>query len=440
MAAPNKAAQDAEALARTQSGIEPGETAQALDVVDADSAPAIEPGATPRPAADPAPAETPPPRSAFDAKRDAIVARFRTDRGLEADGQRDDITEFTRSGMPPEFAEPGVVEPPEPPAPAADIEAEPAAPAGDAPQRFKVKVRGEIRELTQEELIANAQIALGAENYLDEAKGKLKEVDSLLQRTRNQAPHPGQDGVHPAAPNRAQTTEPADDNAGDSQHPENAAHKLIELLQFGDPNDAGKALEDTISERVNIGVEAALVKQRLEDEGARTNKVVKDFEGKYPELAVDMRARAVIETDVVAAQIEDIKALGVDPATIRQDGLPPTPGDIAVAHRWYRAKGYQVRSPEVLLQSATDDFLKWKGDTAKPTQQTPAAPATPTNPRVEVTVDRTVRRAAIPQQPSRTVTPRPASPSPSPAQPRDRSDIISAMRQTRNQPRGRITA
>jgi hypothetical protein len=107
-----------------------------------------------------------------------------------------------------------------------------------------------------------------------------------------------------------------------------------------------------------------------------------------------------------------------------------------VAHRWYRAEGFQVRTPADLLERATGDFLEWRGVKKK---DEPVDPATPkAAPRIEVTVERTQRRQTIPQQPDRAVAARtPAQPTP-PVSEADRSAIVQEMLRRRNLPRGRV--
>lgn len=436
--AASKAEQDAEARARSEAGIDPGETAGALDVIDDGAR-----GAPPDPAArqtapegEHAAKPAPPAKSAFDQRRADIVARFRTSRTEEAEAARDDISDFARSGMPPEF------EPPAPPVePAAEPAADPAAPLEDPPasQTYKVKVRGQEIEMSQEDLIAHAQKSLAGDSYLEEGKSKLKEVDALLRETRDKASRAGQDGAHHAAPQSAQPAEPASPDGADPQHPEDPIAKLIETIQFGDPAEARELLQNTIEGVANKAVATNLESQRMQDEGARAMKVLTDFEGQHPEIAKDKRARAAIESDVFDLQVEDIAALGVDPAKLRPDGQPPTSGDVALAHRWYRAKGFKVRTPQELLETATKNFMDWKGVKQDPKpDQTPADPASKAAPRVDLTVDRTARRQAIPQQPSRTVAPKPdAQQAP---QARDRSDIVRSMAAKRNEPRGRVVA
>lgn len=440
MAAPSKAAQDAEGNARAEAGIQPGDNTQALDVVDADGAAGGDEAAraAPAPAAEPAERTAPPVRSEFNSRRDEIAKRFRADRTTEAAEQADDISDFARSGLPPEFAAPPInLEPAQAEqgeqaegADAGADESQQAAP----PQKVKIKVRGQELEVPLEDVLAKAQIAYAADDYLDEAKSKLDEVNNLLRSTKEQAPRPGQQGQHQAPQNGANPQpSPATDPA--AEHPGDEIDKLIETLQFGDPTEAKALLKNTISGEAGKAVSQELQSQRLRDEGTRAAKVLKDFEEAHPEIANDKRARAAIESDILDLQVEDIKALGIDPDKLRPDGNPPTPGDIAVAHRWYRANGFQVRSPQEMLETATKEFLNWKGVAG----DKPAGTAPRAAPRVDVTVDRTARRQAIPQQPSRSAAPQPATPA-APAQPRDRSEIVRAEMARRNLARGRVVA
>jgi len=438
--ADSKAAQDAEARARAESGNDPALNAAAVDVVD-DGARG-DPGSNqpPRQAGDPEQRQPPSVRAKFDDKRAEIINRFRGHRDQQQQEDRDEVSDFARSGLPPEWGQDQQQDQQE----EIDQDAQGAVDTAgqqqepSPPPKIKLKVRGEEKEYSLDEVIANAQKALAADNYLDEAKGKLKEIDDLLRSTRDRAPRPGQNGEHPAVQNGAQPTDPQQGPNGDQpQHPEDKIAKLIETLQFGDPEEAKSLLRNTIAETANEVVEQSLQSQRLSDEGARAAKVLKDFEDQHPEIAKDKRARAAIEADVLDLQIEDIKALGIDPDRIRPDGQPPTPGDIALAHRWYRSKGFQVRSPQQMLETASKNFLEWKG--VKTPEPNPADPGNKAPPRVEVTVDRAARRQAIPQQPSLSGA-KPRAPAQAPAQPRDRSSIVQDMMANRNKPRGRIVA
>lgn len=430
----SKADQEAEGAAREVQNrthhIDPADMAEAVhgdhsgDAVERGgqdgAAPAAGKEATERP--------LPPVRGAFEDKRAAIVARFRTDRTTEAAEQADEISDFTRSGMPPEFApvldksddgNADTGEQAEGVAPAA------RAPAADVPRMVKVKVNGVEKEISLEDAIAKAQVALASEDILGEAKALRDEMRNMARRPADQAGHhAGEQSGHHARTDGAQPGQPTDREAPLDQ--EDAYGKLVETIQFGDPADARNMLEKVVGQAASQQVKSALLEDRLKDEGARTQKVLTEFESQHPEIASDEDARAVIERRVTRLQLEDIKALGVDPAQLEVS--------VADAHRYYRAQGYKVRTPHDMLEKAVDEFVTWKGGAkAKQTVETVKG-----EPRIEVTVDRTTRRQAIQQQPSRTVVPKQAATGA--AQPRDRSDIVASVVAARQRPRGKVVA
>lgn len=444
MAVPSKAAQEAESRARAEAGVEPALNAGAVEGSEIDGSPG-DPGGQ-RPARQPGTEEPPRPspvvKSSFDTKRADIISRFRTKRDEDkANEQTDEISDFTRAGAPPEVLDESATAPAE-----GEVEDEGEAPepvvAAEAPKTVKLKVHGREVEMTLEDALNKAQIALASENILDDAKAKHKELEALLLDARTKVARVDRPAQHQdRQPNTPQPTDEQPDPA-DPEHHEDPIAKLVETLQFGDPNEAGTQLRNTIASHVSQGVEQALSSQRLKDEGARAAKVLIDFEGQHPEIAKDKKARAAIESDVLDLQVEDITALGVNLNQIRPDGFDPTPGDIALAHRWYRAQGFTVRSPETMLETATKNFLDWKGIKSPNPADPPPPPATTekTAPRVEVTVDRTARRQAIQQQPSQSGA-KPRTPAQAqPPAPRDRSSIVQDMVARRNQPRGRIVA
>ena len=439
MPVPSKAEQVAEAQGRAEGGVQPGENA-AVETINSDAPVADAPAAPNAAAADAAPAAAPlpPVKGQYDDKRSDIVSRFRESRVAEAEAERDDISDFARSGMPPEFsAEPAA----DAPAPA-DAETPIPEEIPAAPHKYKVTVRGKELELTQEELIANAQIALASDGYLDEAKKRLQSVAQLEEQVRNNAQRAGQNGAHQPAQNGAQPTGQPAPAADVPPHQENDVDQMIQAIQFGDPADARTRFQHTLATEVAKAtaqaVPQALQAQRFKDEGARSMKVLADFKEKHADLASDPMAEAAIERKVLDLQVEDLRAIGIDPKLIQTPGgRDVTPGDIAMAHRYYRVEGFGVRKPEELLQKATDDFVAWRG--TKPTPTPPADPAKPGQAKVDVTVDRSVRRAAIPQQPSRTVAPRQDQRA-QPAQPRDRSSVVLAEQNRRNLARGKPAA
>jgi hypothetical protein len=425
---PSQAAQAAEATARLtdKNAPFPGERAEALDVSGGD-APA--PLRTPDQQTPPQERPPPPARSRADEMRNEITKRFREGRQTITAEQTDQLSDFIQNPVPPEMVE-ATQEQPEPPAAPAPIAEK---------QMVRIKVRGEERDVSLEEALAMAQKSYAAEDYLDEAKSRLKSVEQLEVDMRNRAQrvapadtHPvGQNGQHPDGSN----AQPGQDStAATPQHPE-TMQSFLDAVRYGeDPEEAERLLNERIATTADRLVQQRLIDQRLADEGARAGKVLKDFIEKHPELAKDKKARAVIEVTTLELQEEDLKAIGLDPNKLRPDGQPSTPGDIATAHRYYRAMGMQVRSPEQLLGKAIEEATAWRGvkGEPKPADNTPS-PAQPT--RVEVSVERQERRQSVQPQPSRTQTPAPVPP---PAAPRDRSAIIEQMKAQRAHMRGTV--
>lgn len=363
--------------------------------------------------------------------RDEIAKSFREHRNQQVDDDADEINRFTRSGMPPELLalEDAVLEPTEE-EPVENLEDDPLVEPTEEepPQKRKLIIRGKELEVTEEELIALAQKAAAADDYLDEAKRKLKEVDELMKPLK--AGREGQTQTQ-TGQNNTQQTGQVDQTQTEDAHSVDPFRKLVEAIQFGDLEDAAKQFQTVVSTRTSqedtrkIAAEQ-LEQERMRNEAIRSQKILKDFEGQHPDLAKDENALAVMRARLIQLQRDDLKGLGLDEAQIPQAG-----DEIANWHMWYRQKGHSVRDVDVLLKTARDDFMSWKGVKEQPADPAKAAP------RVEVTVDRQQRRAAIQQQPSRTVAPKPdAITQPTPQ--RDRSSIVQDMINERGRPRQKV--
>jgi hypothetical protein len=358
-----------------------------------------------------------------DRLRDEIVASFRQNRQREVEENDDtaELTKFTRSGMPPELE---ALEEPE--APVEELETQPGDIESNdqvpAPKR-KLVVRGKEIEVTEEEFLALAQKAAAADDYLDETKRKLKEADELLRSVKSQAGRDSQNPEHNGGQTNAQD--------GEGQPPAEGEHhvdpfaKLVETIQFGDPGEAAKSFEQILTIKAQQMTTKQLEEERMRNEAIRSQKILKDFEAQHSDLANDPYAVAAMRTRLVELQTSDLRSLGLDEAQI-----PKNPDEIAQWHMWYRQKGHGVRDVDVLLKTARDDFMKWKGVVEKPAVKNGA-------PRVEVQVDRQQRRAAIQQQPSRSVAPKPDSVT-QPAPKTDRSSVVQNMIAARSRPRGRV--
>lgn len=366
-------------------------------------------------------------------KRDAIAARFKTGRGTNNEAAEDaaEILAFANQGLPPGMTEKPVV--------AAEEEAElPADREEEIPEqpvaKRKLNVRGREVELTEDELVAAAQRGLAGDSYFeegrrtaDEAKAALERVNVLLRDAPKGNRTPA--GEHPAG-EEAETPE-----RGSAEHPElDPFVETVRLISYEDPEKAAASLRDLVRGEVQTASKQsatdAVEHERQRDELARNRKTLDAFKSDHADIANDPLAVTVVKTKVAEKQHEDLVAIGYDPAVL------PRPDDLQEIGRWHlfaRSKGFKVRSVETLLDEGTKDYQAWKGGGENDVVVEPPKG----KPRVEVRLDRSERRANIPQQPSRAATPRPDADTP---QPKNRSDVVAAMARTRNLARGRITA
>jgi hypothetical protein len=321
------------------------------------------------------------------------------------------------------------------PEPEPEPEPEPAPdPVHDAPvKRTKVIVRGREMELTDEELLAHAQKALAADDYLGEAKNKLNEVNELLRTTKTRA-QPASTPPHTPAPQAGEEDEQEVPTEAAPEHqgkPKSPLSRVVELLQFGDPDEAAAELDREIDTRATTRSHQALQRERLRNETVRSARVLQDFADQNPELANDGYASAAMEKRLFELQREDLvklaKSFGKDESVV-----PTNPAQIAQYHLYYRTENHPVRDVPALLKQTKDDYIQWRGKGKSADEPAPKEGA----PRVEVVVDRTARRTNIQQQPSRTVAPKPDAQAP--AAPRDRSSVVQSMIAARAKPRGKV--
>ena len=301
----------------------------------------------------------------------------------------------------------------------AEIEAEPEAkPAVDpAPKTHKIKVRGEIRELTNDEFIEYAQRGAAAESYLTEAREALEQAEAIKRAARQREEQPRQ---HPGE--REPRDEDHDDEPG--KHP---LRDVIDKIQFGEADEAADLLEKTINDRA-----AAMVRQTqastteelaIRTEHDNSRKAYTSYAAEHPDLAADQNAHKMISSMMIDEYRKDLRDMGM-----REDELPRTDNEVADLHLFMRAEklklqnGQQsrlrpelaskVRTFDQSLKAASTQFQEWRG--VKPT--TPATRQPPPTTRradgsVSVSVDRSTRRAAIPTtNPTRSTAPRALAP------------------------------
>lgn len=307
-------------------------------------------------------------------------------------------------------------ETPEPEPPAA-AEAAPTpeghpqgAPSDSKPRTVKLVVRREEREVDEAELTRLAQIGAANESYLGEARNILEEA----KRVASSRPHPGD-----TAPAKAAET-PA--NPDDQSHPTDPFEDAADKIQFGEKSEVAKALRDTTMSAATTAARRVALEDRFNGDLRLSTREYNEFAAANADLLKDPITEAGLERLFQNGLREDLIKVGV-PA----EKIPRNPDDLINAHRVLRIQGEPVRGTKDILAASKTTFESWKGGTPAPTPQ----PAT----QVVVQVNRDVRRASIPQQPSRAAAPPQAS-APAPSAASTRSGAVSNMRRAR----GLITA
>lgn len=347
--------------------------------------PTIDEGA-PEPELAPEPKETPP--AAVSKKEDDAPADLRAAR-LEA------LAATAHQNRQEESA--AVAEAMAPAAPA------PVAEPAPAPERMiKLKIRGEIVEKPESEVIAMAQKVEAADQYISEAKDLLKEAkDAVRQPAQRQEPAPA-----PAAVEKP-----------------DAIAKAIELIQTGgDPAEAKAILDTELSERARAAAEQ-VVDGRSNDQ--RTQRYDSDYSNGFTEAAgeyQDILSNTVgqstvrslsgaLQAHVIAEHLTTLapevqqafSATGITPDTLKQY----SPEDAAALYKDMCLKGYQLPRPseviKVAAKTVAEQFGATRSNNPAPTPALAPQPA----------LDRTARKEAI-NQPERTAIPKPTARAPAP--------------------------
>lgn len=407
--------------------------AEGLDAPE--SSPAVEADAGDEGAADQ------PPRMAHEDRLDrlnGIASRMRgrrTRAAIEATGDFTDPSQ-TYGDMPIEGQEPeadgeqvGGAEP-EPPAPPVDAPAE--------PRKFRIKVRGQDRELTEDELIARAQKVESADDYLAESRRILDEAKARRRSGQNVAPYEGDidNGDDGGAETRGGNT------GGDPDGIDELAG-VIEEIQLGDPREAATKIAKVIDDRVRDGARTVSFEDQVKADFYRSMSEYESFVKANPELVKDEATQGAVRALLFDEYRKDLREIG-----LKDDEIPTNPEHLAGVHRVHRVRTGRLRDTTALLTAAKGSFQSWRegkpaasparpSGTQQPASRTPS-PNVGSDGRVRVTVDRTANRQAMPPQ-----TPRGSSAPQAPAQPSQpmtRSQAIQRMREQRRTGKGSLTA
>lgn len=292
-----------------------------------------------------------------------------------------------------------------------------AAAQEQQPAKKRLIVRGQEMFLTDDEILARASMVTAADSYLKEARDILDEAKTI------KAERAGRDRRHPDGQSSTQDDEQALEPPHDDQRHPADTKRVVELIQFGDPEEAANALDEIIDRKSDEKTDKRQLERVINNDLVKSKKALKDFVAANPDLNADKMAAIAIEANLYDVYAEEIQALGV----VDADKIPKDPKQLADWHRFYRVHGHQVSDAAKALEKAKDRFVAWRG---KPPEQQQTRKAA--QDRVEVTVNRTDRRAAIPNQPTRAVSPRPDSAT-RPTATKSRSDVISGMKRSRGQ-------
>lgn len=341
--------------------------------------------------------------------------------------KRDDDGKVPFNGDPndPEmlYGKHGRQDEPEPP----ETDQEPAPAAAPQSQQQEplhtIKVRGKEIKLTTAELLERASKVEAADSYLDEGRALLEAAREANRNNRERAPA---DPHRPEDRNNTQDDGAAIDAPGDPQHPGDELEGAIDEVRYGtDSKEAAGKLRKVIVKEADKAADQRQLQRLIGQDNTRSSKAMKAFIEANADLANDEIASAVMEQQLYKIQREELIAAGID-----ETKLPKDSATLAQWHQFQRIHGAPVSNQEQMLTKAKQHLDSWRGG---PSRQQPEQRKPSVAPRVEVNVDRNARRAALPNQPTRTMAPPQQRPQNDPAQRADRSSVIANMRKARGQ-------
>jgi hypothetical protein len=319
-------------------------------------------------------AETKEPKlgSPFDNHRTSAIEKYRAERDkatqtLPDDIERSRVGETVETRADRDAKREAATNPTEP---ETVIEHEPVA----APAKRKLKVQGRELELTDDEIIQKAQIALAADDVLGDAKrlkadliSKLELLDSAAKANQSR-PVAEQDRSQPKP---SEDTKPDDSELDD----------IIDRIQIGDKQEAKEALRkhgDLIQRRIveQLGdIDARIIDTtRVHAENVsrqtRTREVLETFTSEYPEFGRSQPLQSALFTDTVNEMKTELLNLGVDPEVLalaqRQRGMSEA-DVIGTAYRDLQAKGYALPDHGDILRRSAENIRREFGVTPAPT-------------------------------------------------------------------------
>lgn len=287
-----------------------------------------------------------------------------------------------------------------------DTGSDDTAPAAARSARtLKLKVLGQDIELPEEEVVAQAQKALAGDAYLNDAKRKATEANEILEKAKRGASSRPDQGDRTAQ----DPPEPDPSDPQRSDQNDDGLEDVVDKLQFGTREEAAAELRKVLAKAKPAAMdpeqmEEVVLRGKMRDYATEATRKFKAFEADNPDLAKDKNARAVMATMLADGYREDLERIGVP-----KERIPEGLEQLEVFHAYYSVTGRDTRSPDQLLNSSKDRFVKWRGPAGGTQQQKTDPSQSRQQPRV--VVDRTARREGIPTQPARAAAPQQAAPS-----------------------------
>lgn len=364
-------------------------------------------------ATEPEPDTTPVvPMSPGDAARAAIANKFKRTDGAPFDG---DMTkdenlygEVARVALEPDpdLPEPGVTA------------TAPARPVAQQPRMITKVVRGKEVTRSEDEWLDIAMKVEAGDSYLQEAQDLLKNTKKVIKDGA------GRDSQRPEDADE-QDHEPDSDADPAPRRPGDKRQEAITAIQFGEGEDAARALDAYVVETATRVVEEGQFKRLADNDLVKSQNALQKFTAANESLAKNRHAVQLLENEVYGVYREELVGLG-----LADEVVPRNPSEIAEWARHYRIRGHAVSDADSVLVKARDRILPNLNPAIFAT--TPAAKPKG-DPVIQVDMNRSERRAGIPQQPpARTVAPR-QNPT-QPAAKQSPSDVIAQMRRDRGQP------
>lgn len=311
--------------------------------------------------------------SPFDNHRTSAIEKYRAERDkatqtLPDDIERSRVGETVETRADRDAKREAALNPTAEPGPV--IEHEPAA----TPAKRKLKVQGRELELTDDEIIQKAQIALAADDVLGDAKrlkadliSKLELLDSAAKANQSR----------PAADQDRSQPQPSEDTKPDDSELDD----IIDRIQIGDKQEAKEALRkhgDLIQRRIveQLGdIDARIIDTtRVHAENVsrqtRTREVLESFTTDYPEFGRSQPLQSALFTDTVNEMKTELLNLGVDPEVLalaqRQRGMSEA-DVVGTAYRDLQAKGYALPDHGDILRRSAENIRREFGVTPAPT-------------------------------------------------------------------------